>query len=76
MTPAQKRLKTIKDKLRASFPKYTEQAIHQVYLEKQRRIAAKGGKKPTLNHGFKVEGAAQRAQKLSVKARNAKNKSL
>lgn len=76
MTPSQKREQTIKDKLRASFPKYSEEAIHQVYLENQRLIAAKGGKKPTLNHGFKVEGAAQRAQKLSVEARNAKNKSL
>lgn len=65
MTPAQKRKQTILRKIMAENPGLTEPQAEELYKQRQRDIASKGGKNPNSYRGFRDIEVAKRAGRKS-----------
>lgn len=65
MTPAQKRKQTILRKIMAENPWLTELQAEDLYKQRQRDIASKGGKNPNSYRGFRDIEVAKRAGRKS-----------
>lgn len=65
MTPSQKRKQTILRKIMAENPGLSEPQAEELYKQRQRDIASKGGKNPNSYRGFRDVELAKRAGRIS-----------